>query len=291
MSNPILNISVPTVNPNLPSLGPVNDDKDIKSKQVFDSCAKFTAESAQIAFSPEFSLFLQGIQMINRPSGGDYLSGFDQGMGVIMLMASPVWEVLRIGIGLPCALGGAIATIATGTVHVAGGSVKHLFTPSEASRQREELTKKFVERMHTILNGLAYIDQHFFKENPAQLINIAALSVAFLSRKVKGKCLMVGDQVLKKEDIANQDEKHKGYFNTICEMKCAIQSLNLSLDDAHAWNFLIHSLEQLQTEERSLSITDRNQKETLRLLVNFACDLSAQIIDDKVFKQVWQASL
>lgn len=294
-------ISKPKVIPDHSKTPTKNENNQLVTAPALNGCASFTSESAQFLASPKYSLFIQGIKAINSKSSGGYLSGLEQCMGALMIMASPIWGLLRVGIGLPCTILGAVATTVTGGavgVEWSGRKVtqgaQQILGPSEKSNLREKLTEKFVRRMHETLKNMDYNEAHFFKQHPEQLVSIAGICVAFLSRKEEGKCLKAGDKIVSKEDIANQGETCKGYFNDLCEIKYAIQCLRLGLDDSHAWDYLMNALENLDledSEEKELSKSERNEIETLKLLMERACHFSEYVTDDAIFAKVWKKSL
>jgi len=259
--------------------------------------AKFTKKSAKFLFHPRYSLFIQGLKSIREDNGG-YLKGFGTFIGSLMILASPAWLAVKVFVGVPALAVGTAATAVAGVATGVEWTGKAVFSPSESSKkqaeankQREELMRKFVARMHEMLAERNYGTQRFFKKNPGELITIAAIAIAFTSRDVEGKCVRSAGQLVKEEDIANQDEERKSYFKSLCEMKAAIQSLSLSPDDDHAWEYLIKSFETLKEEnEKDLSVSERDRLETIDLLLQEAHELSEKVIEDPIFENAWRES-
>lgn len=264
-------------------------------------CAKFTSQAFQLSLSPKYSLFIMGLQMVCEPKSGGFMSGFDQAIGSLMIMASPVWGLLRLAVGLPCAVGGSVATAAVGVAYGAeklGKGIDYQINqpaiPSKADAQKEELTKAFVERMQVVIKDYSYPQQCFFKENPAELISIVLIMVAFRSRQIEGKALNVQNEVLSESSIVGQDEMHKKYFKEVCELKYAIQSLRLSLEDNHAWMYLTDSLTksaQTANLEKKLSSETQIEFETLHLLMDKATSIANTFVNDSTFQKMWKATL
>lgn len=264
---------------------------------AIEDCAKFTSESFQIAFSPRFSAFLHGINMLSHPKSGGMFSGLDHAIGGLMVMASPAWLAIRLSVGIPGLVIGSISTVAaaigTGVESVGrniSGKVKQMNAPSDAEIQQRQIIEAFVQRMHETLKNYSFMEQRFCKENPAQLIGVCLMIVAFRARKLEGKSLYVQEKIVKEEQFQDQDGIRKKYFKDLCELKDAIASLHLSPDDEYAWLYLVEALKEVATEE-ALNQAPSDEAETLRFVMEKANGLGVSIADDPIFKEIWQKSI
>jgi len=283
--DPLSNIPTPQINL---ALAPSSHEKKLQTVQFLKESACFTADVANVLFSPKYSLFLQGIEMIARPSSGGYLSGMDQACGALMLAASPVYGVCRLVFGLSGIAVGSLATVgsaAAAPAEWAGRTVQKLISPSEAVLQREELTKNFVVRMVETTKALPRDQTIFFQENPEELIRISAMMVAFLSRGEEGVKLKVGDKLLSHVDLTGQDELRQSYFQSIYEMKQAIRSLYLDrYDDRQAWSDFKSLLQRVHSQEGGPT---EDQKQAIAVLIAHAHQLSSTLSNDEVFSRTW----
>ena len=277
----------------------VQNQSEIKSAKAFKDCAKFTAGAGQLLVNPKYSLLWNGIKLMCEPRSGGYLSGLEQGVGFLCVLASPAALALKGVVLLPVTVGAAGATVVTGGAAAAEWSGKKIgekisqgSAPSEASIQREHLTQQFVNKMHEILGKMSHDQAYSFRQDPKMLIPITAIGVAFLSRGLEGpNSLKIGDEILRKEDIAVQDTTRKNYFTDLIEIKLAIRGLHLSLEDAHAWNYLMRSLncaEAGNSEDIDLS---EQEKRTLAILKQHAESFADRVTNDEVFQRVWSESI
>jgi hypothetical protein len=268
---------------------------EIASREVFYECAETTAKSVQLLVDPRFSLFIQGVKMMAKDDRGGFLSGFENGIGFLLVLASPVAGILKIGILAPIAVISAAATgvagIATG-VEWTGRKIKRKIdksnVPSPAETARKHTTEQFVTKLHEILKRMPYAQSHFYKENPAQLISLGLISVAFLSRNLDTEGLKVGHHILTKEMVNGQDANGSYYFKTVCEMKDALRSLNLSLYDEQAWDQLMQSIENLG---KTPLVNTQDTEDALTLFMQYTLDLSKKVHEDIYFKKAWENSL
>lgn len=276
-----------------------SSNNSLVTLEAFKGSASFTAESAKFLADPRYSLLIQGISLVcSKPSGG-YMSGLEQMMGGLMIMASPAWAVIRIGLGLPLTLVGAAATAITGGAVAAewGGrkvvkGALQAVEPSEKEKLREKLTENFVKRMHLTMAEMDYNEKVFFKDHPEQLISLAAIYVAFLSRNEEENSIKSAEKVIKIDDLPKEDENSLKYFKQLCEMKNAIKSLNFGRDSTHSWNLLLDSLKNIDEPlEEGASRHSINEKETLKLLVEMACTLGDAVNEDELFKKIWEESI
>lgn len=285
-------VSMPTMNYGIhlhTPKPPKPELKTMKTKEVFKGFTEFTKGAATVTFSPEYSMFIQGIKMMNGPSGG-FLGGIDQGIGLLSVMASPVWGVLRLGLGVPATLIGALGTSATGvSMGVEKGihTIEECFTSSEETVDRKHLTEAFVERLQKILSDFPYTQGYELRKNPTHLICLGVISVAFLSRGLE-KGLLIGQEVLMSEDLKNSSKTVKKYFELTQEIKLAIRDLPLDQNDfSQAWNELIAMLENSENETTS-SLS--NEKETLNLMMKHVAAFSTLAIQDSNFVKAWKAA-
>ena len=93
--------------------------------------------------------------------------------------------------------------------------------------------------------------------------------IAFLSRKLDGKKLHTRSGEVDKNDLKGMDEDAKGYFNNLCDMKDAIQSLKLGRDKSHAWRIFMEKLQTLDDIEKG-DVYEKNERETLTEIVRIA---------------------
>jgi hypothetical protein len=256
-----------------------------KIKEAFHGCATMTKQSLEMLLSPEFSFLIQGAKLASNNNR------FETGLGIMMIMASPVFAIVKVGIAVPGAVIGAVGTAATGIAYgVEKGINKIQNDPHtlEAQSQRVHLTQLFVDRLKTMLEKLPYVHQYDLMKNPGLLINMGAISLAFLSRNESESRLKVGDEFLNVKDIEGQDKTRKKYFVLICEMKHAIRSLNLSPDDEHAWNYLIKLLNEAHAD--SGSSADKNELATCKFVLQHVSELTSDIVKDSVFNELWKKS-
>lgn len=261
----------------------------MKTGQALLNSAKVTAGSAYFLAHPDFSLFINGMKLMFGKNDHYGLGGI---LGGLMVLASPVWGIVRIvGGGGGLILGG-VATAATGIAYAGEAAIRgvaKIGEPSDAAKQREDLTRRFVARMNDTINKVSYGDRVYFKEHVIDLINISVLEVAFLSRSVQeANVILVNNERFGEEHVAHQDITRKSYFNDICEMKLAIQSLNLSPDDAHGWKILKQYMCEWTPENEGKKFSDVDH-ETLTLLWKtihgFAEKLSADDVFNKVLRE------
>ncbi len=251
------------------------------------SCAQFTADAAKATFSPKYSLFVQGLKTFFTARSGGYFGGsMDKGIGMIMLMAAPLYETIRFGAGIPTTIIGATSTAVVSSTYATECIGRKLIGPSAATIQRKDLTEKFIERLHNMLNDLDVVDKRHFKENPDQLVAMAAISIAFLSRgEGKKHVLKVGHNRLREADLEKQDDIRKSYFSDICEIKDAIIDMQLGFHDDHAWNYLITSLKNFSETKK-----ESKEDEIVGLILEYAYKFSDKVLKDDVFKELWQKS-
>ena len=287
-------LPVPKSNPNATIAIPVDPNaKETTSniKKAFNNCAETTVVSARLLLDPRFSAIYQGIKAINEDTGtGDYGRGLGTGFGVLMIMASPVWGIIRLGIGGVGTIGGALGTIATGIAYIvekALHSVAGKPLPSQAQKQREHLMQLFVDRLKLMLETLPYSEQQSLKHDPKVLVELGVIAVAFLSREAGKEHLKVGKDHLNLADLKDQNDTRKKYFSLLCEIKETIRSLNLSLEDIYAWNYLMEKLAKLSQDPDDASL-DHYEKETLRWLNHHTAQLSQLLINDPIFKKIWK---
>jgi hypothetical protein len=260
----------------LPTLPVVNTIPPPSTSSVADA-ANFTYRAGEFLLSPKYSLLINGIKLIAGDKNQGYLSGFGTFIGALMITSSPVWGVVRLAVGVPGVVVGAIGTAVSGILYAIGLGVP---TPSRADTQREALTRQFVARMQDVMKGMSYPQAHYFREHPNQLISIAFITVAFLSRKEGDNRLKAGGQTLRWEDISEQDATRKAYFEGISYMKMAIQSLGLGDDDDEAWAKLLGFI---QTPPEDLVGRD-----TIEILTSTSAGMSEVLVGDKVFIRVWE---
>lgn len=277
--------------------------KELATKEPLKNVACFTAGAARVTFSPEFSAFIQGMKMwINPDKGGYFGSSFDQGFGFLLVAASPVCGLLRLLVGAPVTAVGAVATAALGVAFVAEKGTKatvnaagHAFEPSAASQKKRKLAEKFVARMDDILKDLPYNQQLYFREHVRELVAISAATTAFLSRNAPENSLKVGQRIVRRNELQGFDDKRIGYFTDICEMKAAIQSLQLSFDSSHAWETLKTMVLAAFCPEKEyaqqLTSYSLDQQETVTLLIQRAFTLADKVTEDPIFKEEWRKSL
>lgn len=266
------------------------------TEDAFKKTASFTKQTLHVIGDPRYSLFVMGVGMIRSDrddDGDDWFAGLGTAMGAVMIMASPIALALKVGVGIPVAVGSAIGTGVTGIAYGIEKAAKKgneaTIKKREVKAQRKDLTKKFVVRMHERLKGLSENTREFFKENPGELIAIAAIAVAFTSRDLYDNSLRGGGEILKKEDIADQDEERQRYFTSLCEMKHFIQNLNPSLDNRHAWDYLMKAFDGLNSDE--IKESDSNRQMNIKLLMKEAHKISDHLLDDPIFQKEWQRSL
>lgn len=258
-------------------------------------CAKFTSKTGELVFSPKYSVLVNGIMAMNDNSGGDYGRPIGQGIGFLMVMTTPAVLGIKCLLGIPCVVGGATATVALAPVYFAEKVIKTvvhgiggIFGPSEATLRRKEYTEQFVARMHDTLEKFNTVQKDFFEKNPESLVCLSATVVAFLSRDLKMAQLKVGDDILEKDDLEGMGKDATEYFKMICKMKSCIRDLELSLDNAHAWETLTAFIMASTNEENDLQ---ESQKEALNLLTQVGEELSQMVVKDEIFKAAWEKSL
>jgi hypothetical protein len=224
-----------------------------------------------------------GLKGICSKRSGGYLSGFEQGMGWLFLMASPIHGLFRYGVGIPVALGSAVATAATGAAYAfeaAGRAVEDkLCSPSEATQLREHLAEKFAERMKTVFESLSFKERHEKEKNLPSVVGMAIISVAFLSRNQKGMRIKAGDEMLTMENINDMNSICKEYFKDICAIKDAISELCPSPHDDHAWKILMEDIQGMKM--------DSTRNETLAIMLQMTADLSEKVLADKLIMSAW----
>lgn len=294
-------IPTPQTNYNLSEPSPKKENDKLVTGKALKSCAMFTGCSTALVFHPQFSLLVQGIKLYRKPPSGGYLSGLDNLFGLLMIGASPTSAVVKGGIGIPCILGGAVATLGMSTIYGteylfkrASKGIKQLAGYSVEENPREKWTGNFVQRLHLILKDQDERGVELFMGSPELLVAIGIISIAFLSRNEKGFSLKIGNNVVNLNDIAKLDEESKGFFKSVCEIKNTIQKLELSLDDDLAWDFLVNALIQCGEEiekEKELSQSDILRLENLQSLSLCASELSEKITNDELFNKMWKESL
>lgn len=261
----------------------------MKTGQAVINSATFTVGAAQLLGDPRLSLFLNGMKMMFGKQDYFGLSGL---LGGLMVLASPMWGVVRLVFGGGGVVAGAVATTATGIAYTGELAAKRIVgatAPSNAQIQREDLTRRFVARMNETLQTVPYADRRYFKENINQLVVMSVLKIAYLSRTVEeDNVILVNGERFGAERIANQDATRKSYFNDICEMKMAIRSLNLSPNDDHGWDVLKRDL-CAWTPENQCKM-DESSQETLMLLWTSLHGFSEKLTQDDVFVRIWAES-
>lgn len=282
--------------PPTPPIPVSGDQRFIPEGAVADSL-KFTREALELSFSPKFSLFLHGLEMLSRPKGGGMFSGLDQAIGGLMVLASPAWLAVRLAVGIPGIVIGPIMTgaAAVGTscenlIRGASKKIQQSNAPSAAETQKKEIADAFVQRMHKTLENYSFMEQRFFKENPAQLIATCIVIIAFRARNLEGKSLYVQERIVKVEEFKGQDKDHEAYFKSICELKDALASLRLSPDEEHAWNYLTEAFKKVSTKDAVIE-NQSDEAKTLRFVMEKADELSNSIVKDPVFANAWQKSI
>lgn len=127
---------------------------------------------------------------------------------------------------------------------------------------------------------MSYPQAHYFREHVDQLISIAFITVAFLSRKESDKRLRAGDRTLRWEDISEQDATRKTYFERLCEIKTAIQSLGLGDDDELAWTKLLGFIQT--------PLEGSVDRDTIEIITGISVGMSEVLVEDDVFVKVWE---
>lgn len=256
--------------------------------KALQECIDLTKGSAK-ALSPQYSSLVVGIQCLFENDTG-YLQ-MKKALGLLLLMATPVWEPLRIVAAALGALAGSIGTVFTGTaygLHRMGELAIEGQEPSEAELERIKYTQAFVKRMQNIL-----ADQRFsrpmakeFYEHPEQLISLAAFAVAFRSRNLEGKQLETTYGKIDQDRVAKQPTICQKYFTYVNEIKASLKNLCLSLDDSLAWEFIAKAYKDIEKGN-----TDKYQASQIEDLMYIdqqskaLCDL---FVEDPIFKEMWE---
>jgi hypothetical protein len=317
--------TVPRVNPHatpeVPRLIDPYLPRQTLTGQPLRACAAYTAEHAKMV-AGAFELFQYSLSVFNgtrqRPS--DWVGMMAEGF---VALAAPTLGVIGLVRGLPRTVAGAAGVVVLGTANVVercgyavSDQFKHRASAPIAMEQRRYLTNQFINRM---LETLPTFDDHeaaYFKTEPKQLINLAAMIVAFLSRGLEGDNLKVGLRMLSEGSLKAQDNYRKSYFFDLCEAKKALQNLSLSPDDDHAWVTLSHLIAnfKLDTSElekesdgwnkiigpqdyvclaraqnASQTVLTPGQIDNLALIYFYLSCFSEKVAGDKVFKEMWAA--
>lgn len=257
--------------------------------KAVDECTQLTLNSIKV-LSPEYSSFIQGIKLIcTKDTGYLPISG---GLGVLLIMATPVWEPLRVVGAAIGALAGSIGTLFTGIFYGAqraGELTAQAMEPTEAELERLKFTSAFVERMQAILTNqeINFPRPHVlhFYEHPEQLIGLAALAVAFRSRDLAGTQLRTTYGVIDEAFAKKQPLICQNYFNFVYEMKEAIRGLRLSPDNVLAWDFMVKAYTNVS--EGAIAEYEGNQMENLNYVALQAKELCSLFIKDPIFQKLW----
>lgn len=255
-------------------------------------CAKLTKGGFSI-LHPKYSIFLQGVSMLCEGSHGDY--DFSGGIGMLMVMASPVAELLRIGLGSAGTIFGAIGTAATGIAYGVERAARYVFSssPPKSESMQEKLTRAYIQKMLAVLydsDKVSLRQQQYFFNDPVQIISIIAITTAFMSRKLeKGKIMTSSQGIVSREDVKNLDKEHQGYFKDLCIIKNAISGLNYGANDDHSWNLLMKAIEGLNNPDELSKKYSEFEIERFQMIVNTALEFSEKIVEkDELFKKIWE---
>ena len=248
------------------------------------NCALFTKEAGEVTFSPKYSLLVNGLKSMCASDNGGMMSGFENMMGTLMVMASPIYGVGRFGVGVPVTILAAGATGAAAVLWLgekAVRSVSQIKLPSLPENQTKKLMQEFVERMHTVLKEMKVDHQTIrqFKAHPETLIGIAALCVAFLSREAgEGTLLHQGLEITKNEV---KDKKRRNYFDAILIIKENILDLELEKKNERAWKNLMAAIDSANDDSETYILS----------IIELTANLGETVAADPEFKEAWEASL
>jgi hypothetical protein len=296
----------PTVNPDAHAQVSERPIQIVSEKPLID-CAKYTGKHVE-GLIGAFKLFAP----IPRYQGNNMAAaGIAAGFTALFVLVRPLLFTLIVGIELPQAAAGTVGTVAIGSgftigwlIQTAINSVRSLIP--NPGKLREHLTQQFINRMKAMVAELPPEKRDYFLQNPEQLINIAVLCVAFLSR-YEEEGLKVGERdVLKLEHLNRFDETRKQYFRDVCGIKESIRGLNLNfLDEPTAWGRLMEMFSQCQfaphviTEDGWEVISSKKDfykqaqeqaphvnQNVIKILVE-TFDLSGRVANDEVFRRLW----
>lgn len=261
----------------------------MKTGPALVNSAALTVGAARLLGDPQLSLFLNGMKLMFGKQDMFGLSGL---FGALMVLASPMWGIVRLVVGGGGTVIGAAATTATGVAYVGELAIKgmaHKTAPTEAQLLREDLTKRFVNRMNETIRQASVGDRAFFRQNINHLMAMSVLKVAFLSRVVADeRVILVNGERFGAERLANQDEITQSYFDDICEMKLAIREMNLSPNDEHGWNVLKNDL--IHWTPKNEIHMEKVPHERLTILWGAIHSVVHKLSDDAVFARIWRES-
>jgi len=284
---------------------------------LLQKCLTYTKEHGKYIFDPKFSFFLAGMRMMNHPESDWPVRGIEQIFGFFLTCASPVLGGYVVYEHAAQTAGGALATCAVAPIvgtelaaRTAIQTAKTVAEPSDAKRMREHFTELFIDRMVAILQArnLAYHHKREVKENPIGLIGHAALEVAFLSRvEPNPTALRIGTRVLHRQEIYALPLVCQHFFDTLCEMKTAIQLLQVPQDEnPNAWLFLSTLIDKVRKldpqpvvikddetgewvdlgSKKSTALT-KDQEKYLQTLLSNVYAFSYYLSQDPLFLEQW----
>lgn len=290
--DPLTEVSCPHKLPRQ-SLHENNENIEQRSctKNAFNDCLSLTKGSVYI-MKPEYSLLIQGFKGITSERSGGYLSGYEQGIGTLMLMAAPVYEPIRLigsifGTTLGI-LGTMVTGIAYGTTKV-GECVTNATRPSADELERQKMTNTFIQGMHLFLNDHHFTNEYkqLLIENPVPLIGLNVIYVAFKSRKINGHQLETAFGIISERTIENQPAICRRYFNDVCLIKDNICLLNLFYNDQKAWQQLAEGYEALV---HNIQYNGHLDQSILVEIINRAKTIGELFSQDPYFTDAWKES-
>lgn len=266
----------------------VADTSTAKTRKALDDSVAFTTVASYILL-PKCSLFYQGAKLLRSK---DDRYGIDTFLGVLVLMAAPVGEVLRIGGGVLGTVGGTLAMAATGTAHGVDLLAHKASEAAKPSAKKVPVSEAFVNRMRELLESSevsADLKEHF-RKNPGQLVSLTAVTIAFLSRaQEKGTLVGSKGQVVTEKEAKKLSKEHNEDFQDICAMKEAIKDLNLSQHDGHAWRTLMEMMGKTHDSSETVETKELQPHtlECLKTLTMRADSFSTKVVEDPLFQTLW----